>query len=383
MSGTAAGTSVGVLGGYGAVGGSVARLLADRGVGPLRIGGRRAEEARRFVADQLKGSAESVAVEVTDPESLAAFCRGCRLVVNCAGPSYRLLDTVARAAVQAGADYVDPGGDTPVYNRLAGLDLARLGRVAVLTAGLMPGLTALLPRWLAGRVFTRVRRLTGYVGLVDHLTPAGAGDYLLSLGGGHGESRAAWRDGRLVPRALEPLTQVELPFFPGRVNAHPYLSTETQRLARDLRLEEVRWYNVFDGGGQMMAALSRLQGAMAGDADLDAAAAQLIRAAELDLFGRRPYQLLVFQLEGTGASGELTRSLVLRASDTSELTGSIAAATVRGVLHEEITPGVHYAADALEPGTVVRSLPGLPAVTTFEFIEGAAVGVEAIEEAVL
>jgi hypothetical protein len=132
-----------------------------------------------------------------------------------------------------------------------------------------------------------------------------------------------------------------------------------------------------------MAALSRLQGAMIGQADLDTATAQLIQAAELDLFGRTPYQLLVFQLEGAGASGELTRSLVLRAHDTSELTGSITAAVVTAVLRGEISPGLYYAADALAPDAVVRSLPGLPSVTTFEFIEGAVLGADAIEEDVL
>ncbi|WP_449065129.1 saccharopine dehydrogenase NADP-binding domain-containing protein, partial [Planomonospora algeriensis] len=95
---------IGIVGGYGAVGGAAARLLADRGV---RVGGRDLEAARRFVDEELGGRGEARRVDAYDEAALAAFCRGCRVVVNCAGPSYLLLDRVARAAFRAGADYVD------------------------------------------------------------------------------------------------------------------------------------------------------------------------------------------------------------------------------------------------------------------------------------
>jgi hypothetical protein len=371
---------VGIVGGYGAVGRAAARLLKAWRVGPLRIGGRRVDLARRFVQDELGPIASPAAVDVEDPADLAEFCTGCRVVVNCTGPSYRLVDRVALAAFAAGADYVDPGGDAPVHRRLVGVDLASAGRTAVLTAGLMPGLTGLLPVWLSRQGFDRATRLTAYVGLVDHLTPAGAGDYLLSLGDGHGEAQAAWRNGARVSRALEPLTEVELPMFPGRVTAYPYLSAESERLARSLGLDEVRWYNVFDGGGQILAALSRLRGAMVGEGDLDVAAAKLVQAAELDLFGRTPYQLLVFQLDGEADHRPRIRTLVMRGNDTYGLTGAVTAIAVAAVLNGEVAPGLYFAADALDPGTVVERLRSVPAVRTLKIMEGPAEGDHEVEE---
>jgi hypothetical protein len=376
------GAVVAVVGGYGAVGRATVRLLQDWQVGRLRIGGRSVEAARQLISEELGGDGDAAAVDVWDPASLARFCAGCRVVVNCAGPSYRVLDRVALAALAAGADYVDPGGDAPVQRRLASLNLASRGRTAVLCAGLMPGLTGLLPRWLAGQGFTRATQLTAYVGLVDRLTPIGAAEYLLSLGGGHGESQAAWCSGSRVSRALAPLSEVELPFFPDRVNAHPYLSLEAERLACALGLDGVRWYNVFDGGGQMLTALSRLQGAMMGQADLDAAAAELAQAAELDLFGRAPYQLLVFQLDGEAGGRSLTRTVVLRGTDTYALTGSVTAMAVRELLDGHIAAGVHYAADALDPELVVAWLRGRASVIVFALLDSPAEA-GAIEEGVL
>jgi hypothetical protein len=264
---------------------------------------------------------------------------------------------------------VDPGGDEPVHRRLAPRDLAREGFAAVLNAGLMPGLTGLLPVWLA-RDFDKVSGLVVHVGLVDRLTPAGAGDYLLSLGGGHGEARAAWRHGRRVLRALETLADVELPFFPGRVAAYPYLSVEAERMAAGLALCDLTWYNIFDGGGHMSAALGRLQGAMAGIGNLDAASAELSRAAALDLFGRDPYQRLVFRLDGHRDGEPRSRTLVLRGTDTYGLTGGMTAMVTRAVLAGTIPAGLAYPVDVLAPDVVVAGLPQLPGFAGMEILDG-------------
>ncbi|MEU6217657.1 saccharopine dehydrogenase NADP-binding domain-containing protein [Streptomyces sp. NPDC047022] len=369
-----------VLGGYGAVGAVAAReLAAAHPEARLRIGGRRLAEATRC-ADRLGDRAEPYAVDLNNTASLATFCAGSSVVVNCAGPSYRVLDTVAAAALAVGADYVDAGGDEPVHRALSERDPAGRGRAAVLTAGMMPGLTGLLPRWLAAQGVDEPERLLGYVGTMDRLTPAGAGDYLLSLGGAYGEAQSAWRNGTRVLRVLQPLNDIELPFFPGTVSAYPYLSYEVERLARDLGLATVDWYNVFDGGSRMLKALGRLQGAMTGQSALEPAARELIDAAGLDLFGRDPYQLFVLELTGRSAGRETVRALVLRGTDTYELTGAVAAFATGALLAGTVPAGVHYAAEVLDPGLVVERLRALPAVTSLDLFDRPLDEVSAPEE---
>lgn len=378
--------SVGVVGGYGAVGSAVVRRL-HRVLGPgyrLRVGGRRLAAAEELVRRERAGGGEAMAVDVYDDEALRRFCAGCRLVVNASAASYLVVDRVARAALAAGADYVDAGGDLPLLDRLTPLGPAGAGRTALVTAGLMPGLTGLLPRWLAATEFRRPRRLVAYVGVMDRLTPAGAVDYLLSLRTRDEESQAVWQDGRRVTRAAAALTDVELPFFPGRVTAYPYLGYEAQRLAVDLGLTEVRWHAVFDGGASMMATLSRLQGAMAGESDLRAAARELAAAAELDMFGKRPYQLLVFELTGTGPAGdEHTRTLVLRSTDTSEITGTVCALAAAQVLAGRVPPGAHLAAEGLAGAELVEALRATGVVRAFDLFDGVAADAATVEEGVL
>src|SRR5205814_581779 len=140
------------------------------------------------------------------------FCAGCTVVVCAGAASYQVVDRVARAALAAGADYVDAGGDLPLLHRLEPLELAGTGRRALVTAGMMPGLSGLLPRWLAATRFAAATRLTAHIGVVDHLTAAGAVDYLLSLRDRERESQAAWQDGRRVAGALTPTPDVRIPF---------------------------------------------------------------------------------------------------------------------------------------------------------------------------
>jgi hypothetical protein len=371
---------IAVLGGYGAVGEAALHALTQRLPGlTARIGGRQEAPAAALL-DKLDIAGEVRAVDLRDGRSLAEFCRGARLVLNCAGPSYQVVDRVAWAAVAAGADYVDPGGDEPTSDALH-----RLGTftgTAVLTAGMQPGLTGLLPRHLA-RSMSDPHALTAYVGTMDRLTPAGAADYLLSLSGPYGSALAAIRNGIRAERALEPRTDIEPPYAGRRLDAYPYLSNESQALARDIGLSEVDWYNVFEGGAHMLACLGRLQGAMRGESGLVEAAAELSRAAALDLFGKEPFQYMLFEVAGRHHGMPATRSLVLTAKDTYALTGLVSALAALDVLDGRIEPGIHFAATVLDAGVALRALRASPAVTRIEVLDQPVLGPFRMEEGVL
>ncbi|MGW0915201.1 saccharopine dehydrogenase NADP-binding domain-containing protein [Streptomyces sp. NPDC002784] len=374
------GADLAVLGGYGAVGSAALRVLAERRPGAtVRIGGRHEGQAATLLGELgLRG--EAMPVDLHDGRSLAAFCQGARLVLNCAGPSYQVLDRVAWAALAAGAAYVDPGGDEPVFEALH-----RPGTftgTAVLTAGMQPGLTGLLPRLLA-RSMSHPRTLTAYVGTMDRLTPAGAADYLLSLGGSYGVAQAAIRGGVRVERELEPRSGIEPPYAGRRVDAYPYLSFEAEQVAAECGLSDVDWFNVFEGGAHMMSCLSRLQGAMRGESDLGRAADELTRAAALDLFGKEPFQLMLFEVTGSHGGEPATRGLALRGNDTYALTGLTAALAALDVLDGRIGPGIHFAATVLDSGTVLEALRACPAVTTLEVLEQPLLGPLRMEEGAL
>ncbi|MFI0899078.1 saccharopine dehydrogenase NADP-binding domain-containing protein [Streptomyces sp. NPDC020983] len=336
---------VGVLGASGAVGADAVRALRAAGVGELRLGARR-------TAGLAGQAAEVVAVDLERPDRLARFCADCTVVLNCAGPSYRVRGRVARAAVAAGADYVDVAGDEPAYADLSGLGLAGLGRRAVLSAGMLPGLSGLLPRWLAEQRQEGPHggELTVWSGGLERCSRTVAADLVLSLGGHapdgrppYGEPLAAWRAGRRESRALQPRDDAELPSFPGPVALRPVLSAEAERLARALRLDRLDWFNVFPGRRvrDVLAALAGSGG------PTDEAAERLARACAMDLTGRRPYYRMVFAFR-TAAGSAVTATL--GTEDSCRLTGAVGALAVTETLAGRVPPGLHFAAEVLDPG---------------------------------
>lgn len=350
---------VAITGGYGAVGFAVARELLGTGHVRLRIGGRRLEAAQRLV-DQLAGPAEALAVDVTDAEDLAGFCHGCQVVINCAGPSHRIADRVAQAAFAAGADYVDVGGYDP--------GCTSTDRTGILASGVLPGLSGLLPRVLAETGPAEPKRLICYFGGLDRLSPIAAADVIASLHDGSGESLAMWRYGRRARSALTPLADVELPLLPGPASAVPYLSSEAQRLARDLGLEELFWYNVYPGM-QTLAALNRAQ-AGGGHRDNSSIVGDLVRSVEIDLAGRSPYLVALAQLDGEMDGHSVTRSLLLRANEPTELNGMVAALATSALLTHDVPRGLHNAAEVLTPKTVYEALERSSFVDVLTVVDG-------------
>jgi hypothetical protein len=335
---------IGILGATGRVGGAAARALAADH--PVLLGGRRTGPLGALAAEL---GAPAQPLDLDHDADLDAFAARCRVVLHCAAPAFGIGDRVARAAARAGAAYVDVSGDALLHEQLASPPVPR---VAVLGAGVIPGLSALVPRLLAAQA-GGLSGLTVHAGGVEPCSPGVARDMLLSLdtggpgGAGYGEPLAAWRGGRRVPRALRAEEDAAVPLFPGRVALQPFLAAEAERLAHGLGLDSLEWFNVHPGA-HVRATMRRLR-----TLDPDRAAAELVRAAELDLSGRSTYHLMVFQAEDPAGG---LRTAVVRSPDSYALTGVVAALTAAAVAAGGVEPGVHYACDVLDPDAVVAGV---------------------------
>ncbi|MEV6961715.1 saccharopine dehydrogenase NADP-binding domain-containing protein [Streptomyces sp. NPDC051207] len=340
---------IGVLGGYGAVGAAAARVLAAEGEFRLRIGGRDPEAAERCAAS-LGGAAEAREADARSDASLERFAQGCDVVLHCAGPAYELADRPRRAAAAAGADYVDVMDGCGPAPAPAG------ERTAVLSAGLSPGLSGLLPRLLTdGRAPLGAARFTGYYVSLGAFTRTGAMDYLLSLDRGYGTPRAQWRDGHVVRGVLRGAEERVVAGVPHPVTVYPYLTQELVGQARALGLAEARWYNGFDGH-HLLDALNRYRSGDDRAGGLEAQAAGVVRASTLDALGRSPYHVLCGVLERPGPEGAPVRRAVIRGADGSAMTGVVGAVAAREVARGRVPRGVHRAAQVLPTRGVMDAL---------------------------
>jgi hypothetical protein len=263
---------------------------------------------------------------------------------------------VACAALAAGAHYVDPAGDETLHAALSDRPLAARGQIALLSAGMVPGWSALLGRALAAAAQERPQSLTVYAGGRDRFTLNAAADFVTSLDNGYGKAQAAWRNGVQLVRSRPSA----VPGFAPSARAYPYLSQESERLARSMGLRELTFYNVFDGPA-VNAAVEQLAALRAAHGVQHAAAA-LQRASELDLFGCAAYQQFIY-IQDEGADQPVRRrTLHMRGVDAHALTGALAAFAARSALASGVAPGLHYAAEALPAAAATAWLKSSPAV---------------------
>jgi saccharopine dehydrogenase (NAD+, L-lysine-forming) len=146
-----------ILGGYGNTGRAVARLLLEHSRADLVVAGRDraraihlAEELNQaFGADRVCGAE----ADASRPESLRPVLDGATIVVAASSTSAHAA-VVGRAALDAGADYMDPQYSTRKLELLRSLkpSIEAAGRCFVTDAGFHPGLPAVLVRYAAGRM---------------------------------------------------------------------------------------------------------------------------------------------------------------------------------------------------------------------------------------
>jgi hypothetical protein len=334
---------IGVIGARGAVGSAAAAQLIAAGY-PVRAGARTA-----LCPDPApRGPVEVMRVDVDDPAGLYRFCLGCDIVLNCAGPATRIGARVAVAAAAADANYVDAAGDDTLY---ASVREATGDRIAIVSAGFHPGLSELLPRYLAASLPTRQRRMTVWHGGRDRFAPASAIDFLV---GDHGGGRGARTAGGFPGR-------VRVPYVPDVLTLFAEATTTASRLVRDLGLDALDRFHGFAGEHVVRVLAGRAAG---GDG---MPVERLIRASERDLAGTDPYQIIAVRSEDERGR---VRGLVACGRGAATVAGAVAASAADQMMRGRVAAGVHHAGFALDPCRTVEWLTATGALVSVEMIDG-------------
>jgi saccharopine dehydrogenase (NAD+, L-lysine-forming) len=146
-----------ILGGYGNTGRLIARLLLQESDVHVVLAGRSLERAAAEVAalDAAFGAGRAFArrVDAADRSSLVAAFAGVDLVVV-ASSTAEHAEAVARAAIDAGSDYLDVQYSSAKLARMRALEgvIQRAGRCFITDGGFHPGLPAALVRYADGQL---------------------------------------------------------------------------------------------------------------------------------------------------------------------------------------------------------------------------------------
>ena len=138
-------TKVFALGGAGGVGRGTARILAESDlVTEIAIASRTAESAAR-IATEIGDKATPLQVDALDEGKVASLASGSDILVNTAGPDFRVAVPALRAAIKAGIHYCDVNCDGIATEEALNLDqAARSSNVTALIGIGLAGLSNLM-----------------------------------------------------------------------------------------------------------------------------------------------------------------------------------------------------------------------------------------------
>ena len=194
--------------------GAVHDLAAQKDVTEVTVADADASRARH-VADRVKGKVRPVHLDVTDHAALIGLMRGQAAVISCV--NYWLNEQLATAAIEAGTNFCDLGGNNDVVAKELELDAeARAAGVNVIPdCGLAPGMVAVLVAHAASRFETLDAIHIRVGGLPQNPKPPLDYQLVFAVEGlinEYIEPARILRDGKVV--MVESMTEIEALEFP-------------------------------------------------------------------------------------------------------------------------------------------------------------------------
>ncbi|WP_404404853.1 NAD(P)-binding domain-containing protein [Pelagibacterium halotolerans] len=313
-----------IIGGYGDVGQKLARLLLATGSYRVVLAGRNAEKART-AAEQLGANARGAHVDAAE-----GLPGDAQVVVNFVET---LPPAAAAAVVERGGVFIDASADPDYLERLKAAVPNGPG-LAILNAGLTPGLTNVLARSLkTAHPDTRRIDVVLEMGMGRHHGLAATEWTLRGFAAPYRAKRnGVWRD--IAPGSerrsacLDPTQKL--------VPAIGFAFSDQIAMAHTLDLDEARTFLAL-----APASMTRLLGTLAGTGPGRFIARRATPIAKLfaalPVMGPIRTRLLV---EAFDARGQKRGSYVMRSGDQSDLTAAMLQVAVSAGLASEVTGAV-------------------------------------------
>ena len=341
--------TIGIVGGYGAIGVIVAEDLLKNTQYKVLIGGRSQEKTTELV-NRLGSRASGKTVDLFDENSLDQFCGECFLIINCSAPSWEIKDIVLKSSLKSGSSFVDPG---IYYDKTGNYDEAfrQKGLSAVLYAGWVPGVTGILPRYLYGLYEKKIKKINSlhtFCGDRSGWSPNASVDIMHHFI--KGVDSGFFENGKWNSRSfIHDLLDAKFYKYPdplGRYVVSPVFSIEHQKLAEEIKAQKLGFFAGIFGFRTLLKLLLIRYIDME-----DEKAVEILRGAlkaEADKKGEGG--AIVAEMSCESTTGNIKVKASIYEKNSVWLTGICTSIAARFLISGDINKsGVHFLCDCVEP----------------------------------
>lgn len=235
---------IGILGHRGLVGKDAENILRKTDKYQLRLGSRLSNEE---INPSYKNEDISYhQVDVYNHYQLERFTDPCDLVINCTGPSSKILSTVAEVCIDKNIIYLNPSGDKEMVKKIVEYqEKKQVSSPCVFSAGIYPGLTEIFLDYISSNFFEKIFTVKVFFSGIGSFSRNGAYDIISSIENDEGVGMAFCKNGRIEKINGGFGERILLPEPIGQVNTIPLVSDEFLKVARQHQLHEAYFYNTF------------------------------------------------------------------------------------------------------------------------------------------
>ena len=353
------GENIGVIGSSGMIGRVVSEILSDK---YHVIGGQR-HKANVINNDNFT----YCFLDINDENSVREFCNDCDVVVNCAGPSYVIKDSIARHCKK----YVDLSGDMffdDGYKHLT----QNADSVFVVGAGYTSGLSAIIPDYYARLFFTKVDSIKCYQGSREKCSKNSLTDIILSSFSSAGSAGCYLKDGKLWQESIDGEVKSRVTGFPEEVYLKAYLSNEVRSMAERNNISEIHWYSaipdkeIFDIASDFFK--------LCNISDISADSSVISKYYEIYnavADSRHTWNALAYEMLGSQGYKRISKRIVCNVKSGYKVCGIIASMAAEAVIENDLK-GLHWGfevvdgKDAIEKLIEYDAIDGISCVDIFD-----------------
>ncbi|MEJ2189023.1 MAG: saccharopine dehydrogenase NADP-binding domain-containing protein, partial [Acidobacteriota bacterium] len=295
-----------MMGGYGEVGYKTSKILLSRTDAELVIAGRCGAKARSAAAELAQTTRSSRvrgdSVDAFDREDVLSAFESVGLVVICV-PLAGLGDSLARAAFEAGVDYIDINANRrkQAYLESVTADIERKGLTFVSEAGLGPGVPSLLVRYAHEQLGTLETVNIGAIFRDSKISRGSAMDMLVELGARH----RVLEDGIWRTASLSDSKTIDFGGQHGEERCHPFEFFELVKLpVENMGIRNLGFYVAeFNPIADLLTLVWRMTGLYRSKLGLNLGAKLVMRSSR---FTRPPFRTVI-QADATTRDGNRLR----------------------------------------------------------------------------
>lgn len=209
---------VGIIGASGNAGKGAVSILKNRDDILLKLGCRHIEK----LADENE-NCELYSVDVNREEELNAFVKNCDYVINCAGPSWKIMERVAKSCFQYHTVYIDVAGGQSFIHSLKMLEQAE-ANIGITSAGVYPGLSEIFLKWICEQSDGKIASIEEVFYGNDMLSDVALQDICESLKEDEGDAFCYCHNGEILKISFETKTSMKVPGVLNPIHLMPVMN---------------------------------------------------------------------------------------------------------------------------------------------------------------